>query len=373
MPRISPVRFAIVGLGMGRNHANAALAAPGTELVAIAEPNQERFDGGLAQMSKGANKATKQALSRVVRFDDYKDMIRSGICEAVSLALPTDMHFAATKFCLSQGVHVICEKPPTTNEAQMRKIARQVEDTGLSYAFVRQQRFDPAKFQVRDMALKGKLGTIYHAESHWLRSRNVPFRGGWGVNKDTGGCVLLDLGIHKIDDAWFCMGNPQPTVAFAGMHCQFDYLSKGKGLSMPYNADDFMCGMIRFDDDATLSLSTSFAGNRVAPKDKNVDGVIGNSEWQDLHIHGSKAGVDVMGRRLIKHHKGGVLASDLPISKTLAKMHTGFVGLFSDMALSIRNGTTPLNSATQALQLMGMLQALKKSAETGRSVAIKPV
>ena len=300
-------------------------------------------------------------------------MVRSGICEAVSLALPTDMHFAATRFCLQQGVHVICEKPPTTNAPQMRKLARLVNDTGLCYAFVRQQRFDPIKIHVREMALNGKLGDVYHSESHWLRSRGAPFRGGWGVNKDSGGGVLLDLGIHKIDDAWFCMGNPTPTVAFAAMHCSFDYLAKGMNLSMPYNADDFTTGLIRFENDATLNMSCSFAGNRVAPEHQGEEGVRENSNWQELMVLGTKAGVDLTKGRITKHHKKGTETSDIKIPKRIENMQCGFNGLFSNVAHAIRNNSEPLNSATHALQLMEMLDALKKSAESGRSVDIKPL
>ena len=371
MPRFTPVRFAVVGLGMGRAHAGAALNTPGVELVAIAEPNKERFNQWLNDVRKNSSKNIVKAAEQVQRFDDYKDMLRSGICEAVSLALPTDMHFAATRFCLQQGIHVICEKPPTTDAGQMRKLARLVNDTGLCYAFVRQQRFDPLKFHVRELAMNGKLGDVYHSESHWLRSRGVPFRGGWGVNKDSGGGVLLDLGIHKIDDAWFCMGNPVPAVAFASTHCRFDYLAKGMNLSMPYNADDFVTGLIRFENDATLNMSCSFAGNRVAPQHINEDGVRERSDWQELMVLGTKAGVDLSKQRITKHHKKGVEVSDVKIPKRLENMQRGFNGLFSNVAQAIRNNDEPLNSASHALQLMGMLDALKKSADTGRSVAIK--
>ena len=372
MPRIKPVRFAIVGLGMGKAHASAALHAKHVDLVAIAEPNQERFEQWLDMIREKGPKKLVKAAEKVERFDDYKQMIRSGICEAVSLALPTDMHFAATRFCLQQGVNVICEKPPTTDAPQMRKLARLVNDTGLCYAFVRQQRFNPALFHVREMALNGALGDVYHSESHWLRSRGVPFRGGWGVNKDSGGGVLLDLGIHKIDDAWFCMGNPQPAVAFASTHCRFDYLAKGMKLSMPYNADDFVTGLIRFENDATLNMSCSFAGNRVAPQHLDEDGLRERSDWQELMVLGTKAGVDVSKGRITKHHKNGVTVCDLNIPARLKNMDKGFIGLFNDVATSIRAGKQPLNSASHALQLMEMLDALKKSADTGRSIKIKP-
>ncbi|WP_455381035.1 outer membrane protein assembly factor BamB family protein, partial [Acidihalobacter prosperus] len=74
------------------------------------------------------------------------------------------------------------------------------------------------------------FGKIYHAESTWYRSGNIPFRQGWGVNKNHGGGVLLDLGVHVIDDGWFLMGCPRPVEVFAAMHCSFAALGKGQKL-----------------------------------------------------------------------------------------------------------------------------------------------
>lgn len=372
MPRARTLRVGVVGLGMGRNHAWAAVQVPHTKLTAIAEPDEQRYyqfiDSSASRGETGLAEGTEQA----ERFADYQSMVESGAVDAVCIALPTDMHYDATQFCLKKGMHVMCEKPPTTKAAQMVRIARNAYERGLAYAYVRQQRFDTKKMACRDLARKGKLGRVYHAESHWMRTRNIPFRGGWGVNKDAGGGVLLDLGVHKVDDAWFCMGNPIPEVAFGGLHCGFDYLGKGKGLSMPYNADDLSVGMIRFADGATLSLSTSFAMNRVHP-DQTVDGVVPGSEWQDLHVLGTKAGVDVYRGKLIADHRDGVQVSDLPMTKRVATMKIGFEGLVADFARAALTGGEPMNSARQAVQLMYMLEALRKSSETGKTVPIRQV
>jgi|GEM_PF-4067923 len=106
--------------------------------------------------------------------------------------------------------------------AKLPKLARDLaRDKALTYMFCRQQRFDPAKFATRDLAAKGRLGPVYHAESKWMRTRGIPWRGSWGVNDTRGGGVLLDLGIHQLDDAWFTMGCPRPVDVSAAMHALF--------------------------------------------------------------------------------------------------------------------------------------------------------
>lgn len=373
MARSRSIRLGVVGLGMGRNHALACLDLPEVELVAVAEPRAERLEQ-LKNRPDGAVSHQEQ-LAAVQRYDDYKTMIRDERLDAVSLALPTDIHASASEWCLKAGVHVLCEKPPTTSAAQMKQVWKVAKDRDLTYAYVRQQRFQPHKWAARELATTGKLGTITHAESHWLRSRGIPWREGWGVNKDAGGGVLLDLGIHIIDDAWFLMGNPEPEALFAGMHCNFSHLAKGRtDLTMPYNADDHTVGLIRFVGGATLSLSTSFALNRVKEEHRQPsDGPIERSEWLELGVYGHKASVDLSKKLLISHHAEGVTVKDLPIPKRLAKMRTNFQGLIGDFANAILDHRPPLNDARQALQLMRMLDALKKSAHTGRSVTLKPL
>ena len=158
------------------------------------------------------------------------------------------------------------------------------------------------------------------------------------------------------------------------MHCDFAYLADDRDdLNYPYDADDFTTGIIRFADGSSLNTSMSFASNRVQPDELAEDGLIKSSEWLDLGIYGSKAGVDVGRKRLVSHAEGGVIRSDLTVADAFADMPTDFDGLLADFAAAIKEGREALNSATQALQLMQILDALKLSAETGRSVDIGEV
>ena len=194
----TPIRIGVIGLGMGKAHARACIALPGIELAAIAEPNPARLED-LAQLVNTDHGAKAAAQVRQIPlFADYQDMIRNAGLDGIIIALPTDLHFSATAYGLKHGLTVLCEKPPTCTGGEMAKLAKLARDKALTYMFCRQQRFDPAKFATRDLAVKGRLGSIYHAESKWMRTRWIPWRGGFGVNDTRGGGVLLDLGIHRL-------------------------------------------------------------------------------------------------------------------------------------------------------------------------------
>lgn len=370
----APIRIGVIGLGMGKTHAQACLDLPGVELAAIAEPNAARRDEFATRIAERLGAKAGAAVRKIPLYDDYRDMVRKAGLDGVVIALPTDLHFPATAFSLKQGVAVLCEKPPTCNGAEMVKLAKLARDRGLTYMFCRQQRFDPAKFAVRELIAKDKLGAVYHAESKWMRTRWIPWRGGWGVNQDRGGGVLLDLGIHQLDDAWFTMGCPRPVDVSAAMHCAFSHLAKGrKDLSLPYNADDNTVALVRFANGATLSMMVTFAANTVDQPRLGTDGEISERvHWVELSVLGSKAGVDVQRQRLIGDRGAdAVHVGPLPIPARIARMKTGINGQMADFTTAIRTGRDPLNTAEQAAQLMQMLDAIRRSATTGRSVTIK--
>jgi len=357
------IRIGVMGNNMGRNHARAALQAETTTLAAIADPKDEMIERfwPYAGLTPGD----------VPIYDDYRTMIDQGDLDAVVNALPTGMHAEASLYALEHGLHVMCEKPPTVNAAEMIEVADAAKSRRLTYMFARQNRFGPDLREARELVQEGSLGRVYHAESRWMRARFIPFRGGWGVNKDAGGGVLLDLGVHQVDDAWFAMGCPEPVSVFAAMHCGMSNLAPDD-LSMPYNADDATVGLIRFVNGASLSFLVTFALNidwhegyldLTKPREKPL--------WRELRLYGDRAGIDVQKHKLIEGDVTGIFARNYQPRPDFTRYPNVFIAQISEFARAIVDGNAPLNPADQAVTLMKILDAVKASAETGAMVEIK--
>lgn len=70
-------------------------------------------------------------------------------------------------------------------------------------------RFNPQNALVRELLDKGEFGDIYYAKTSYLRRRGTPT--GWFTDKRVaGGGPILDIAVHRIDAAWYMMGNPKP-------------------------------------------------------------------------------------------------------------------------------------------------------------------
>ena len=363
------IRLGVAGLGMGYLHARAALKSRHFCLAAVADPAVHKRDERLASLGRECEEGPQQRELKKVRiFDDYEEMVTSGDIDALVVALPNTLHAPASIYAMKHGVHVLCEKPPTNTTAEMKRVAKAATESGCTYMFARQQRFEAGKDAVRKLVDGGTLGRIYHAEASWIRQNCIPYRHGWGVNKDHGGGVLLDLGVHKLDDAWYLMGCPQPVSAYAAMHCGFAHTAVDMKLDVPYNADDASFGIVKFANGASILIKVTFALHTpgpgdIAPEDMSQWG------WEDMRLFGEQGGVDMRLGLVTSQRRGKVVRKPLTLSK--ARKARGMQGQIEEFGRAIRTGTEPLNTAAQAVALMQMLDALRRSGDTGRSVTIK--
>ncbi len=343
-------------------HGEAFQALKGVQLAAVADPNDKR------------RKEFVRKFGAMEEYLDYHDMLAKAKLDAVVIGLPTGMHAQACMESFDAGLHVMCEKPPTTTTGEMTRVARKAQQSGLTYMFCRQFRFSNASLRARELASSGRLGKVYHADAKWVRTRFLPTgAGSWRVSRKEGGGVLLDLGIHAIDEAWFVLGCPRPVEVMAGLHCAFSHFA---ARGQDYSADDATVGMIRFENGATLHFAVSFSLNWPGTLPLTSDGKPMNAELRETMIYGTHGGAQICngngGQQIISLRRGVRLC---PIPAWQPTGDTAPVPMFvrqaKDFLRAIREGVTPTNSAEQAVMLMQMLDALRKSGDTRRSVRIR--
>ncbi len=261
------LRVGIIGAGWpGQQHARAIRAGKAAVVEALAEPNDERA----AEF--------RRIYSPKKVYPDYGDLLGNPRVDAVVICLPNYLHFPATLAALRAGKHVLCEKPPTLNGAEMRVLQEEAEKRELVYFFGRQFRFTPAMRLAHDLISREELGTIYFAEAVWVRSRGIPSGlGGWFTEKKrSGGGALIDIGIHALDSAWYLMGTPRPISVAASVFQNFKHLVQ----TPIFDVEDTAFAFIRFENGAVVQLKTSWAGNLT---DEIPEGSIFGRELSNCH------------------------------------------------------------------------------------------
>jgi predicted dehydrogenase len=165
------LRVAVVGVGhLGQHHARIYSEHPGAELVAICDTDRE-----------AAKRVAKAHRTEIVL--DHRRLLDQ--VEAVSIAVPTALHFEIAKDFMERGVHVLVEKPitPTVGEAAtLVSLSRQF-NVILQVGHV--ERFNAAV---------QKLKEIVENPLYIVTERLGPYN---ARIRDCG--VVLDLMIHDID------------------------------------------------------------------------------------------------------------------------------------------------------------------------------
>lgn len=182
------IRCAVIGVGyLGRFHAQKYAASPLAELVAVVDPDQAAADRVAAENGCEALSHHRELLGRV---------------DAVSIAVPTTLHFELSSDFLRHGSHVLVEKPITSTLEEAETLVRLAREHGRLLQVGHLERFNPAL-----MELTGQHIEPLFIESHRL----APFK-----PRATDVNVVLDLMIHDIDIILELVDSPLRSVQASG-------------------------------------------------------------------------------------------------------------------------------------------------------------
>jgi predicted dehydrogenase len=167
----SKIRFGIIGVGhMGSYHLNVAASLPTHEIVGIFDARPEHA-------------VEKAALFNTKAFASYQQLIDA--CEAVTIAVPTVLHYEIAKYALEKGVHVLVEKPITFDLKQAEELIALAKQKPLVLQVGHVERFNGAVMALSKIVSEPLLIQTRRLHPHNNRILDVG--------------VVLDLLIHDID------------------------------------------------------------------------------------------------------------------------------------------------------------------------------
>ena len=314
-----------------------------------------------AELDDARRKEFETTYSPRKSFRDYHELLLDPQLDAVMICLPNFLHFPASLAALEAGKHVFCEKPPTLNAAEMKVLNEEATKRGLVYFFGRQFRFTPAMRAAKELIAQGRTGKIYHAQATWVRSRGIPQGvGGWFTEKKrSGGGALIDIGVHALDSVWYLMGTPRPVSVSAQVYRNFEHLVQDP----VFDVEDAAFAFIRFENGAVVHLETSWAAN--LPDDIPMGQYFGR-ESNNSTVYGTKGTIRLKPLTLFEDREG--VLETVPIE--LPDDADSFELQLRNFLDAINGHAAAVNDATQALQLMEMLDAIYASSSLGREVPI---
>ena len=174
------------------------------------------FDSRLQPMavcSRNAERGRAFAMrhSMPLVFTSLEEMARSADIDAVYIASPNSFHAQQSILCMSNGKHVLCEKPLASNAAEARAMIEASERYGVTLMEAMKPTLSPGFSALRTNI--GRLGTIrrYFAAYCQRSSRYDRLLAGELPNAFNPVCsagALMDIGVYTIYPMVVLFGKP---------------------------------------------------------------------------------------------------------------------------------------------------------------------
>jgi len=165
------VRTAVIGVGhLGRHHARILSALEGVELVAVVDTNAERASSISASTGAPA-------------FADYREVLDK--VDAVSIAVPTELHRDIALPFLERGVATLVEKPIARSLAEADDLLAAARESGAVLAVGQTERYNPAVAAVLPLVTSPRFIEVHRLGAFPDRSLDID--------------VVFDLMIHDLD------------------------------------------------------------------------------------------------------------------------------------------------------------------------------
>ncbi len=177
-------KLAVVGYGgQGGWHADHALKSDVVSLAGVYDIKPER--NALAE-SKGIH-----------AYASFEEILADKSVDIVVIAVPNDDHKPLVIRALEAGKSVVCEKPVEMTVKALDEMIEAANRTGNLFTVHQNRRWDVDFLAMKEIIASDKIGAPLHIESRIHGSRGIP--SDWRCQKEHGGGMILDWGVHLID------------------------------------------------------------------------------------------------------------------------------------------------------------------------------
>ena len=219
------IKVAVIGVGyLGKFHAEKYKINKKVDLIGVVDSNKERC----AEISKKLD---------VPQYSDYKDVLSK--IDAVSIAVPTNLHFKIGKYFLENEKHVLMEKPFTSTLAQAKTLEKIANKKKIILQIGHLERFNQAFLKLKDAIKRPLFIECNRISPFKIRGTEVD--------------VIMDLMIHDLD---IILKLNQSNIKNI----------QAKGIKVLTNKADIANARITFENGCICNLSSSRISEKVERK-----------------------------------------------------------------------------------------------------------
>lgn len=339
----SDIAVAVLGAGkMGLIHCRSIASTPGLRLVAASSGAPER----LAAVREEFDVAT---------YPSHEQLLADRNVQWVVIATTTDKHKHWALKALAAGKRLIIEKPVALSYPEAQEIFAEATRRKLAVTVYQSRRWDNDFTLIRDLLRKGTLGEVYRIES-----RYTDFSSGWGgwgaqglanpwrLKKAYGGGLLADWGTHLLDQLLLLL-DAEVVGLYAGMY----------GRIWTTEVDDHFWAELDFAGGVSARVEASNNARIPLPR-WYVVGTTGTLQVRGGDPTAWDAAV------IRSEFEGRPQEIKIPIDQP--ELSRGF---YQEFVKALAEGGPLPVQPSEVLKVMQLVDAMRESAESGRSVSFE--
>lgn len=200
-------KIALIGAGgIAQTHLQVFDMVPQAELAAIVDNRRETA------------LATAEA-HRCAAFESVDQLLAETSVDAAIVCTPPSTHPDICETLLSNGVHVLCEKPMAINRHACQRMIDVANENNCVLTMASKFRYVDDLVYVKQLIESGVLGDIVLFENTFAGYVDMTKR--WNSQEEiSGGGVLIDNGTHSVDIVRYLLGPIVKIQAIEGRNAQ---------------------------------------------------------------------------------------------------------------------------------------------------------
>lgn len=331
-------RVAIIGLGGIAQvmHFPSLLNIKNVEITAICD-----VDFGKAKII-----GKKYNIKRVYKDVDLLLKENENLKAAI-ISVSTDMHLNMALKCFDAGLSVFIEKPIARSYKEALKIVETAERKNVLLMIGMNNRFRGDMMMQRTFIKAGEIGDLFYAKTGWLKTQSSATK--WFLERDkSGGGVFLDNGIVMLDIGMWMYDFPDVASVSA-----VNYYHNTKSV------EDSNFSLIRFKNGAALTIEVSWSFLR-------------GGEFYYCNVYGKQGSSSINPLRIFKKINNDLFEVTPKTSKITSNViKTSFEYQMKHFIGASKGLHKLVSSGREALKIMQIVDAVYKSAKTGKEVVLR--
>ena len=146
-------------------------------------------------------------------YDTPEAFFEAGGYDLVLVGTANNYHCEMACRAMEAGFNVMTEKPAARNAGEVRKMIEVSEKTGKLFTVHQNRRWDPDFLKVKQAIEDGVVGKVRLIESRIQSPNGNGDMYGWRGIPSHGGGMLLDWGVHMLDQLLWLIDEPLRTVS----------------------------------------------------------------------------------------------------------------------------------------------------------------